>query len=287
METVMENRKFAVLILSHGRADHMYTLDTLHECGYTGDWYIVVDNEDPTVHHYIEKFGEDHIIIFDKAEAAKKNDTCDIVKSKQIVLHARNECFRIASELGLTHFLELDDDYVEFRTRYEDGDKLRAHKIKHIDDVIEAYLDFLDTSGALTVAWAQGGDFIGGIGAYIWRHKYKRKAMNAFFCRTDRPFYFMGRINEDVNMYCTYGQRGYLILTTSDVVLNQVTTQANASGLTDVYLELGTYVKSFYTVITNPNCSKIMAMVTSNTRIHHMIQWEYCCPKIISDRFKK
>ena len=189
--------------------------------------------------------------------------------------------------MGWTHYLELDDDYVGFRTRFEDGNELRAKHIRDLDSVIEAYLDFLDTSGALTVAWAQAGDFIGGIAAFIWKHRYKRKAMNAFFCRTDRPFEFMGRMNDDVNMYCIYGQKGEFIITPCDVVLNQIATQQNKGGMTEAYLDTGTYLKSFYSVICAPSCVKIFAMPTANTRIHHIVTWENCCPKVISSNFKK
>ena len=37
---------FAVMILTHGRADRVYTLKSLRKGGYTGKVYIVIDNED-------------------------------------------------------------------------------------------------------------------------------------------------------------------------------------------------------------------------------------------------
>ncbi len=43
---------FAVLILSHGRADRVYTIPTLRKGGYTGKIYIVVDNEDEQQDEY-------------------------------------------------------------------------------------------------------------------------------------------------------------------------------------------------------------------------------------------
>lgn len=110
--------------------------------------------------------------------------------------------------------------------------------------------------------------------------------MNSFFCRTDKPFKFLGRINEDVNTYTTLGSRGELFLTVTPLDLVQIPTQSNAGGMSDVYLDLGTYVKSFYSIITSPSCVKIDVMGTSHKRIHHKIEWENCCPKIISDRFK-
>ena len=42
----MRRDSFCVFILSHGRPDNVITLNTLRREGYTGPWYIVIDNED-------------------------------------------------------------------------------------------------------------------------------------------------------------------------------------------------------------------------------------------------
>lgn len=42
-------RNFAALILTHGRPDKVITYRKLLECGYTGQIYIVVDNEDSQI----------------------------------------------------------------------------------------------------------------------------------------------------------------------------------------------------------------------------------------------
>ena len=146
---------------------------------------------------------------------------------------------------------------------------------------------FLEISGALTVAFAQGGDYIGGIGSKVWQEQLSRKAMNCFFCKTDRPFKFPGSTNEDVNAYITYGNKGYLMFTVADICMDQLQTQSNAGGLTDIYLDNGTYVKSFYSVIHQPQCVKISTMGNKFRRIHHKILWDKCTPKILNERWKK
>ena len=57
---------FAVFILSHGRPDRVFTLNTLLKYNYTGKWYIFIDDEDDTAGQYYKNFGEDHIIQFSK-----------------------------------------------------------------------------------------------------------------------------------------------------------------------------------------------------------------------------
>lgn len=281
---------FAVFILTHGRAEKVITYNTLRKCGYTGKIYLVIDDMDSQEDLYREKY--ENVIQFNKKLEAEKSDVMDNDDDMRIVLYARNCCHEKAKELGLTYFLELDDDYTTFLFRYVGWDstakkvKLLSKAVTDFDAVVEYMLEFLELSGAKTVAFAQGGDYIGG--ATSANNKlFMRKAMNSFFCKTDRPFKFLGRINEDVNAYTLLGSRGDLFLTVGQIMLTQMQTQANAGGLTDVYLKYGTYVKSFYTVMCMPSAVKISVMGDGHERVHHQISWDYCVPKIISGRYKR
>jgi hypothetical protein len=80
---------------------------------------------------------------------------------------------------------------------------------------------------------------------------------------------------------------GKLFITVPRIRLEQVTTQANAGGLTEIYLDLGTYVKSFYSVMYAPSCVKIAEMGVSNKRLHHMVKWKYAVPQIVAGAYKK
>lgn len=277
---------FAVFILSHGRADRVVTVKTLRKRGYTGKIYIIIDDQDSDEPEYYKRYG-DSVIKFNKAEAADRSDVMDMDTDMRIVLYARNECHRIAKELGLTYFLELDDDYNEFRFRVNKNGMFSSVRIKNLDKLFDAMIDFLEVSGAVTVALAQSGDFVGGMGSNVWKKQLTRKAMNSFFCKVDRPFQFLGRINEDVNAYTLLGSKGKLFFTVAKATLNQETTQQNKKGLTDVYLKYGTYVKSFYTVMCMPSAAKVRMLNTTNPRIHHKIEWDHCTPQIISERYRK
>lgn len=115
----------------------------------------------------------------------------------------------------------------------------------------------------------------------------RRKAMNTFICSTKRPFKFFGRINEDVNTYVSLGGRGRLFLTINSVMITQVTTQQNQSGMTDIYLDGGTYIKSFYSILYNPSCVKIAEMGQTHRRIHHRVNWRTAVPKIMHQKYQK
>lgn len=281
------NSNFAVFILTHGRPDRVYTYDTLKKCGYTGKVYFIVDNEDKTAKDYIKRFGDDRVIIFNKEQTARTTDEFDNFSDRRAIIYARNACFEIAKILEVEYFLQLDDDYTSFDYRCY-IDKAIFKQIKNLDKVFELTLNYYKNINVTSIAYAQGGDFIGGLdnGKELFRFS-QRKAMNTFFCCTNRPFKFIGRINEDVNTYTSTQSRGNVFLTLQNLSITQKNTQKNKGGMADMYLESGTYLKSFYTIICSPNCTKIRLMIASNKRLHHSIDWETAVPKIINEKYKK
>lgn len=279
---------FAILILTHGRPDNIKTLSSLKRAGYTGKYYIVIDNEDEKANEYYNLYG-DKVIMFDK-QAISDNpeyDKFDNNNNKKVIYFARNAAMEIAKDLGLKYYMQFDDDYKDFMFRFEKDGTLKYLPIENIDKVINLLIDFLNNTKALSVCMSQGGDHLGGVNGGIWKTKLKRKAMNSFLVDVDRSFKFYGRINEDVNTYTMLGNRGELFFTIADIQLNQAQTQSNAGGMTDVYLDSGTYVKSFYSVICSPQAVKISMMGDTQMRIHHKVYWNYCVPKIINEKYKK
>ena len=276
---------FVTFILTHGRPNKVWTYDTLRSNGYTGPIVFVVDNEDDKIDEYKRLY--ENVYVFDKIDISKRYDTVDMGTDRRAIFYARNACFEIAEDLGYKYFLELDDDYTCFRSRRDVDGKFTTTYHRDLNSLFEAMLQFLDDTQAHTVAFSQTGDFIGGMGSRVYKQKLARKAMNSFFCTTDRPFRFIGRINEDVNTYVLEGSRGKLMFTVADATLDQKQTQSNSGGMTELYLDAGTYVKSFFTIITNPSSVKIHVMGQSHKRIHHSIDWEHAVPKIISGDFKK
>ena len=70
-------------------------------------------------------------------------------------------------------------------------------------------------------------------------------------------------------------------------MITQKTTQSNAGGMTETYLDMGTYLKSFYSVIYSPSCVKISEMGDAHKRIHHAVNWDKCVPQILNEKWKK
>jgi len=282
----MSDYKFAVFILTYGRPDNVKTVQALRRSNYTGEIYIIIDNEDERAEEYFAMYGDKYVIQFDKKAEALITDVADTQDDRRAVVYARNASQRIAKELGYDYILQFDDDYSIFYYKSESNGKLHTKLITNFDGLVDAFVKFLVASDADTVAFSQGGDFIGGINQN-WRKQLMRKAMNGFFFRTNRPVEFFGKINEDVNAYVVHGSRGRLFFTVARTQLQQAQTQQVKGGLTDIYLHLGTYVKSFYSVMMAPSCVKVKPMGITDRRLHHFIKWDNAVPKILNEKYKK
>ena len=279
---------FAVVILTHGRPNKVFTYSTLRKSGYTGDIYLLVDDMDKCMSEYIGIYG-DKVLSFSKSEIAGTFDKMDNFGNMATVTYARNAVFDVCRNAGLKYICVMDDDYTKIEYRITGDGGYYAKKANNCDSLFGAYVDFLKESGVCTICFSQGGDFMGG-GAnqnVLSGFKLKRKMMNVYFFDVDKGLKFSGMMNEDLTSSITNGVVGKVILTS---LLNSVTqkeTQSNPGGLTDLYLEMGTYVKSFYSVIAAPSCVKIAAMGESSVRIHHSVSWKNAVPKILRESVKR
>lgn len=282
---MMRHTDFAIFILTHGRPDKVLTVRTLRRQGYTGRIVILLDNEDDTEPEYRRLFG-DQVEVFDRKEVAKHIDPFDNFNNLKSILYARRGAFDVAERLGIRYFTQFDDDYTAFNHRMNGDGSYGTSRIKDMDAVLDAMLDYYEAIPALSIAMAQGGDFIGGA-QNPHRKIPARKCMNSFICSTDRRFGFYGTLNDDVTSYTLNGSRGGLFLTIKHVSLTQVTSQKTDGGMTEAYKDQGTYVKSFYSVIGHPSSVKVSVMGETHRRIHHEVRWRNTTPYIIPESFRK
>jgi hypothetical protein len=282
----MKNR--AVFIISYKRAHNIETLKWLQKVGYKGKWYIVIDDKDPEIDEYKKLYGK-NLCIFSKAEAEKLFDKCDNFSNTNSSCFVRNALFGVAKGVGIDSFLVLDDDYTNILYRRPKNGKLGVAYMGEgdFDKVLDICFNYLEKTPRIDCfAFSQEGDFIGGVDGFD-SISGKRKIMNAFFFRTDNPTSFPGKMNEDVNAYLYWGSRGKLYFTTVSATIHQALTQQVAGGMTDIYKNNGTYMKSFYSVIVAPNAVKISVIGAHSPRIHHKISWNNAVPKLIREEYKK
>jgi len=205
---------FCVFILTHGRPDRVFTYETLAKVGYTGKVYIVIDDEDKAEEEYRRRFG-DKVLRFSKSEIAKTFDEGDNFQDRRAIIYARNACWDLAKQAGCRFFIQLDDDYLRFRYRIDgNGNYTTANDVLSLDVILSKFVEFLELTNIASLAFGQGGDYIGGKDSSSMKSKNRmRKCMNTFICDTNRPFLFQGRINEDVNTYVGKGRTGLIFLT--------------------------------------------------------------------------
>lgn len=283
------DKDFCIFILTHGRANNVKTYKTLRRLNCKYPIYFVIDNEDKQANDYYDKYGKDKVIMFDKQYEADNTDEGDNFNDRRAIIYARNACFDIALKLGFKYFIELDDDYEAFYFKFDEKLNYGEKKIKSIDSIFTHMLQFYKNTNFDTIAFAQNGDYVGGGSGMGKDIKIKRKAMNSFICSTDRPFRFVGRVNEDVNTYVSLGSVGRLFGTINMVTLKQTQTQQSKGGMTELYKDASAHWKPFYTVMYAPSCVKISLMgnTKETSRLHHKITWKNAVPKILPETFKK
>lgn len=56
--------------------------------------------------------------------------------------------------------------------------------------------------------------------------------------------------------------------------------------MTNIYVDNGTYFKSLYSVLVAPSAVKIALMGEKHKRLHHKINYNAICPKILREEVK-
>lgn len=281
----MENKDFAVFILSHGRADTITTYKALRDGGYTGRTYVVIDNEDDQEDLYRQKFGND-IIQFDKRDYLEKTDLGDLDTDRRIGVFARNFIQDEAKRLGYKFHLQLDDDVHGFTYRFAQGKVLRALHCSHLDEVFSGMVEYMKETPITSLSFALSAYNMGGVDGSI-KDGMTRKTMTTFLMRADDLQYFHMRMNDDITTSLINGMRGKLYYSYLPIEVEVDKTQVKAGGMTDIYQKNGTYRKSFYSVMCCPSCVKVSAMGITDYRIHHTISWNNAVPKLLSERWCK
>lgn len=278
---------FCVFILSYDRPKSVPTVDSLERYGYTGDWYIVVNHEDD-IDSYKSEFSEETVIFLPDEGALPETDRGDNFDRHDTPLYTRNQLWETADKLGYEYFLVLDDDYTNIQYRFNSNFQYSPEVMRDFDSYINSSIKFLEQADLDVLCMSQGGDFIGGSNAALANKvQTKRKAMNSFLCKTNRPFQFRGTMNEDVSTYVRASQYGKLFLTTNTASIEQETTQQDSGGNQDLYLDMGTYLKSFYTILYAPSCTSLMRLHDrADDRVHHRISWRNAVPKIVPESTK-
>jgi len=271
----MLSDEFAVFVHSYQRLSFT-TIKTLHRLNYTGKIYLQISDEDKYIEKYkevVKDYKNVELIIYKKE---RDFDLMTNINDLRSQVFAYNATIKIAKRLGLKYFLILDDDYRNFYFNKSQGDE-----VKNLDSIFFALINFLKNTNIFCLSIAQTGD------QPYYRFNSFRKAMNFLLFETKKipdDFKFLGFTNEDVNTYLRYGNIGYIFLTYPRIILRQTQTQKQEGGYTEVYIDYGTFYKSFFSVMVLPSACRVK-FVSGVGRLHHFVKWDFAVPKILPYKY--
>lgn len=271
-----------IYIISKGRPQCRSAV-MLTEMRYPGNWFIVCGTNDETVGEYIERWGEDRVLIFDWEEEVQHTQLLDnfgVEKMGSGASPVRNAVIRISKERGELRHWQLDDDYEHF---YISNPHNMTHK--RVDGkMLFRWFNLLGR-----YAQATGMSNVGvGLGASRgaipenWFGIQKR-VFNVHCLASGFSEEWRGRMNDDViNALDTY-RKGRCEMSFCFMQVCMALTQSEEGGLTEMYRELGTVRKTAYAVLVSPK----VKLVVRFGRFHHKVQWSRIAVKIINEKWKK
>ena len=243
----------AIFILSNGRPDKVKTYDYL-KASFSGDVYILCDDQDETLPAYKDKFGS-KVIVFDKDEWIKKSDPMDNFNSKKSVLYARNAVFEIADAMGYRYFAMADDDIKDLQFRYEQDGKLLAKPVSNLDKVIGCIVQLMNTTAISYFSFGTDKNFIGGVQNRNFQKKVIDKVYNFIICKSGQQHSYKGIMNEDEIHNVISLSTGVLLksLTAIQIIMEPVG-KGETGGNSETYKENGyySYTRNFYPIIACP-----------------------------------
>lgn len=282
------NYKFACIIISHGRPDNIPTLLSLSKSGYSGDTYVLIDDEDKFSSQYIENH-HDKILMFNKQKFIDNNTGLFDKNLRKVAVHARNAAESIVkNDLKLDYYLLLDDDIINFHIKYIDNNqKLSRCKLTNLDDVIQLYISYMQQSNIATIGLAHEGMFLGGsIQSFINpSHSKNRILANAFLRNMRYDIVWGPDMCEDFITSINENNKAHVWMTLPFIAICCKKQGMNKSkidgGNSEVYINSGNYGVAKYAFLSHPDSYKISKNVWFECK-----SYDFIVPKILSDKYK-
>ena len=282
----MTSKKFAVFILTHGRPYNQLTVKSLYEVGYTGEWYLVLDDQDDTYDEYVKAWGPDRVIKFNKDFFIHHTDTGLHTPVPKFAVFARNAIEYIAQRMGYKTFMMLDDDITKFRVRLPEGDILKSYQFHGtFDKIVDKAVDYILDCDIACMGLGFCNLYIGGVENFNKENPRQRLCAEAFIRNVAHPVDWRLNMVEDMITSIDAAMSGDVWFQFLPIQVEIKMSEGTVDGgNSDVYRQLGMYRISFMPVIAHPSSNavrlgkKTWASTTTPDK---------CIPKIISSRYRK
>lgn len=273
--------RYAVFIISHERADRVETYSTLRSSGYTGQIYVVIDDEDTQLLKYQNRFGTD-VLVFNKRRCSDATDTLESSKRSASAVYARNAVEVMANARGLDAFIVMDDDITNLRFRWMEDDVCKSLRAGSLDSVLDWYCEYLCTCDIATLSFEHCMFYLGGISddkIANERWTYQIHIRNVKY-----PVDWIAVFNEDIITEISTATRGYIWWSLPHIVFDNVAMNCESGGVKELYESISKYKRAFMATVANPSSCK-PGYSHGKLRIQQNKKTSY--PMIISGRWKK
>lgn len=282
---------FAIFIITYKRPDKQLTYTALKNCGYTGKIYFIVDNTDDTIQQYIDNYGVENIIVFDKNHYMNSSeyDNCINKGVFATAVYARRAVEDIAAALKLPFFAVVDDDIKTFVIRYPSDGKLIGVKIDNFDLILSAYIDVLDTNNIASVGFGNARSYFGGANAFSPSRLTDRILITNFYLRKSAiPVKWVSWTLEDDITVLLSSKVGNLWL--SIPYIQQVPSKFNdltgTGGNVDLYKETSRY-ETYFSEIKHFPTMQIQCTDYKTREVKLVRRQNKCFQKILSSTYRK
>ena len=274
--------KYATFIISYKRPTNQKTLDYILSAGYSGTWYIVVDDRDPTIEEYKALYA-DHILVFSKEEMLKITDNPIYPPELNFAVYARNACEQFANKLELDSFIVLDDDIKSFSLRYDEDGFLRNRKlVNNITEIFENILLYMLEANVSCASSGYQNIYWGGVEKFTERDLKDslRLPIEAYFRNNSFKVNWVNLMGEDLVSGVKYGREGqvWLMLPFLQVVMPPCLKLTEEGGHTDTYKKYSDIGLNVFFKIWQPNAFTVFL---KGDQWCHSVRKDYAVPKIV------
>jgi len=284
-------KDFALFICTHGRPDKQLTLKTFKYHGYTGKYFLIVDDTDETIQKYIDNYGAENIIVFNKNYYinSDKFDNGDNKLHDKCILYAKRAAEDIAKEYGYKFFIIADDDITNLSVRYPKDGKAKRVSITNLDDILNTHIEFIEETNIVCLGFGNVTHYFSGVSAFNWNNSKHRLLPYQLLLRNGKfsVNWLSWFAEDDVTEYqsCMLGNL-WLVSLFVMYDIEPVGDINVTGGMVDVYKQNDLFSLQFNAVKYCPQRITLRNH-RKNGKIVMDRHNEICFPKILSWRYQK
>lgn len=277
--------KSAIFICTHGRPDKQITLKALRDAGYTGDIYLLLDDEDDTYNDYLKYYDEHTLLIeFIKQYILENTTTTAYPPNRMTILYAKNACEEYAKALSLDVFAICDDDIPGFRYRYIEDGSCKSLQVKSgMNEIIYSYFQYVLDADITATSFGMAQFYFSGENCFSPETMLKWRVPYTFvFRNTKHRVDWVSDYGEDITTAIECANQGKFMMASPFVQMNLSPMGVGEGGMVELHKD--TFRLAEYGHVWHPTCEQIKYY-----KDHWMstIKRDCAFPMLISSRHKK